>query len=219
MCQLVLVLLALVAGYAGAASNDKGCCHLKSVGGVNYVLVNGTGIDTTGCDWDCVYEKVGKIGSRYCFRWGALPTICNDCVDCLGLSPKCIKCIDLCYPGENRLECFECISPHCSYCNPRCGFPYPSTTTTTTTATPDIKCPIFANNKFVGTPSSPANPEGSFKACQVQCKNNPNLCNFWSWDSNGIVGNQLCSMFEADTGRTFPAGWFSGSIVTDCTTG
>eukprot|EP00092_Neocalanus_flemingeri_P023107 GFUD01025054.1.p1 GENE.GFUD01025054.1~~GFUD01025054.1.p1 ORF type:complete len:236 (+),score=19.64 GFUD01025054.1:58-708(+) len=216
MCQLVLVLLAVVAGYAGAATIER-CCSQKMVGGVNYTLVESKSTAMWGCHSDCVFERVDTEGSRFCFKAGDLEVVCED--DYPGFC-RCNEVVALgeCLPYENGCGdrffpvCWPSSPPNCGGCS--CE-PVPDDAV----ADYNIKCPIFNNTKFMGPTAGTVNPVNSFTACQVQCKKNPTICNFWSWDSNGIVGNQLCSMFEADTGRTFPAGWFSGSIVTDCTTG
>eukprot|EP00092_Neocalanus_flemingeri_P001792 GFUD01001910.1.p1 GENE.GFUD01001910.1~~GFUD01001910.1.p1 ORF type:complete len:173 (-),score=15.03 GFUD01001910.1:286-804(-) len=77
MCQLVLVLLVVVAGYAGAAPNS-GCCNAKTVGGVNYLLVERANTTMHGCDRSCVYQQEGIPESRICFKQGPLPVICDE---------------------------------------------------------------------------------------------------------------------------------------------
>eukprot|EP00092_Neocalanus_flemingeri_P087241 GFUD01110055.1.p1 GENE.GFUD01110055.1~~GFUD01110055.1.p1 ORF type:complete len:154 (-),score=13.80 GFUD01110055.1:130-591(-) len=77
MCQQVLVLLAVAAGYAGA---DELCCMEKSVGGLNYTLVEVK--DNTFCSSDCIYERADMPGgNRTCFEAGPLTVVCYEEAD------------------------------------------------------------------------------------------------------------------------------------------
>merc|ERR1719318_1737559 len=53
------------------------CCYKKTVGGDEYIQVPGNTKDYN-CKEECVYEKVGAKGSRYCFAAGILPVKCKS---------------------------------------------------------------------------------------------------------------------------------------------
>jgi len=77
MGHLGLWLLALAAGQTQAASILQ-CCKEKSVGGVEYTLVDETDTAKYGCKSNCVFEKMGSPGSRFCFKEGDLEVVCGD---------------------------------------------------------------------------------------------------------------------------------------------
>ena len=60
------------------ALSESPCCKKKMVGEVNYTLV--TTADTTNfkCDSDCLYEKDGLNGSKFCFKAGAQSANCVE---------------------------------------------------------------------------------------------------------------------------------------------
>merc|ERR1712106_510792 len=72
---LLLVTWGLFQGYKGQPAQ---CCTRKTVGGVEYSLVDE--IDTSGynCLSSCVFEKADSPGSRFCFASGELPVNCGD---------------------------------------------------------------------------------------------------------------------------------------------
>merc|ERR1712128_367888 len=72
---LLLVTSCLFQGYKGQPAQ---CCTRKTVGGVEYNLVDE--IDTSGynCLSSCVFEKADSPGSRFCFASGELPVNCGD---------------------------------------------------------------------------------------------------------------------------------------------
>merc|ERR1739838_1127913 len=72
---LLLVTSCLLQGYKGQPAQ---CCTRKTVGGVEYSLVDE--IDTSGynCLSSCVFEKADSPGSRFCFASGELPVNCGD---------------------------------------------------------------------------------------------------------------------------------------------
>merc|ERR1739838_130679 len=72
---LLLVTSCLLQGYKGQPAQ---CCTRKTVGGVEYSLVDE--IDTSGynCLTSCVFEKADSPGSRFCFASGELPVNCGD---------------------------------------------------------------------------------------------------------------------------------------------
>jgi len=77
MEQLGLWVLALALGYTGAASIPQ-CCKEKSVGGVSYTLLEETDTARYGCKSNCVFEREGSPGSRFCFKEGDLEVVCED---------------------------------------------------------------------------------------------------------------------------------------------
>merc|ERR1719213_32140 len=89
MEQLGLWTILLALGYAGAASLPK-CCNEKSVGGVSYKLVEEMDTAKYGCKSNCVFEREGSLGSRFCFKEGDLEVVCKD-DDAVGgsLDPLC----------------------------------------------------------------------------------------------------------------------------------
>ena len=60
------------------------CCKEKSVGGVEYMLVDETDTVNYGCMSNCVFERVGNPGSRFCFKEGDLEVVCKDTEDGTG---------------------------------------------------------------------------------------------------------------------------------------
>merc|ERR1712151_265767 len=54
------------------------CCTRKTVGGIEYSLINETDTSGYNCKTNCVYEKDEAPGSRYCFASGDLPVDCGD---------------------------------------------------------------------------------------------------------------------------------------------
>eukprot|EP00092_Neocalanus_flemingeri_P092975 GFUD01118116.1.p1 GENE.GFUD01118116.1~~GFUD01118116.1.p1 ORF type:complete len:298 (-),score=33.53 GFUD01118116.1:514-1308(-) len=122
MCQLVLVLLAVVAGYAGAATIER-CCSQKMVGGVNYTLVETNSTGQWGCHRDCIFERVGMEGSKFCFKSGDKEVVCQDdyagyCMCHEGGFPfpdKCVKEFSECRKGFTPV-CFPSSPPNCGGC-------------------------------------------------------------------------------------------------------
>eukprot|EP00092_Neocalanus_flemingeri_P038208 GFUD01041589.1.p1 GENE.GFUD01041589.1~~GFUD01041589.1.p1 ORF type:complete len:281 (+),score=28.27 GFUD01041589.1:86-844(+) len=119
MCQLVLVLLAVVAGYAGAATIER-CCSQKMVGGVNYTLVDTKSTAKWGCQSDCIFERVDTKGSRFCFKAGDLEVVCQEdnagyCMCQEGGFPFKDKCV------KEYSECRKGFTPVCNTSFPNCG--------------------------------------------------------------------------------------------------
>jgi len=54
------------------------CCTKKTVGGVNYNLVEEQDTSGYNCLTSCVFEKEGEPGSRFCFAAGSQPVNCGD---------------------------------------------------------------------------------------------------------------------------------------------
>merc|ERR1719430_1797547 len=54
------------------------CCTKKTVGGVNYNLVAEENTSGYNCLTNCVFEKEGAPGSRFCFAAGSQPVNCGD---------------------------------------------------------------------------------------------------------------------------------------------
>jgi len=77
MEQLGLWILLQALGYAGAASLPQ-CCNEKSVGGVSYKLVEEMDTVKYRCKSNCVFEREGSLGSRFCFKEGDLEVVCKD---------------------------------------------------------------------------------------------------------------------------------------------
>merc|ERR1719431_1256186 len=78
-----LWVLALAAAHTQGASIPQ-CCKKKSVGGVEYTLVDETDTVSFGCKSNCVFERVGNPGSRFCFKEGDLEVVCEDTEDGAG---------------------------------------------------------------------------------------------------------------------------------------
>merc|ERR1712002_555990 len=77
MGVLGLVLVTLLLGFTNGASIPE-CCKEKMVGGVSYVLKEETDTERYGCKSNCVFERVGSPGSKYCFKEGDLEVVCED---------------------------------------------------------------------------------------------------------------------------------------------
>merc|ERR1711915_106205 len=67
----------------------RGCCDSKTVGNSIYYLVNEQDTSRYGCLNDCIYEKAGEQGSRFCFSAGNLTSTC-------GPAPMFVKEDDQC---------------------------------------------------------------------------------------------------------------------------
>merc|ERR1712083_239951 len=72
----MLVLAMATASARGAAITQ--CCTNKTVEGVEYNLVEEMDTEGFGCKSDCVFEKVGSPGSRFCFKEGELEVVCDN---------------------------------------------------------------------------------------------------------------------------------------------
>eukprot|EP00092_Neocalanus_flemingeri_P059560 GFUD01071217.1.p1 GENE.GFUD01071217.1~~GFUD01071217.1.p1 ORF type:complete len:233 (+),score=30.01 GFUD01071217.1:49-699(+) len=175
MCQLVLVLLAVVAGYAGAATIER-CCTQKIVGGVNYTLVDDTKSTAKwGCHSDCIFERVDTKGSRICFKSGDLEVVCQDDIDCNNCletnENNCTNCLQVCSPDPDNKSCLDCVNNEC--CLGPCGF------------TPFDEC-FFPNSSYVGylyiiSQPSAANYTDCQQLCNQQKGTNENTCKFWNY--------------------------------------
>eukprot|EP00092_Neocalanus_flemingeri_P009348 GFUD01010060.1.p1 GENE.GFUD01010060.1~~GFUD01010060.1.p1 ORF type:complete len:144 (+),score=3.56 GFUD01010060.1:66-434(+) len=110
MCQLVLVLLAVVAGYAGAATIER-CCTQKMVGGVNYTLVDTKSTAKWGCQSDCIFERVDTKGSRICFKAGDLEVVCEE--DNPGVCQCHHEGSTECLPNYREDRCQHGLFPNC----------------------------------------------------------------------------------------------------------
>ena len=54
------------------------CCTRKTVGDVEYSLVEEEDTSGYNCMTNCVFEKKDSPGSRFCFASGDLPVDCGD---------------------------------------------------------------------------------------------------------------------------------------------
>jgi len=54
------------------------CCKEKTVGGVVYKLIDEGDTRNFGCKTNCIFEKKGLPGERFCFKEGHLKVVCND---------------------------------------------------------------------------------------------------------------------------------------------
>ena len=54
------------------------CCETKTVGGVTYTLSGQMDTKMYNCLNDCVYQKEGQTGAKFCFAMGELEVECND---------------------------------------------------------------------------------------------------------------------------------------------
>ena len=93
MGHLVLCILALAMGHTKGihclifsafelrnfilAASIPECCKEKIVGGIAYTLVDETDTIMYGCKSNCVFEKKGSPGSRFCFKEGDLEVVCD----------------------------------------------------------------------------------------------------------------------------------------------
>eukprot|EP00092_Neocalanus_flemingeri_P030444 GFUD01033048.1.p1 GENE.GFUD01033048.1~~GFUD01033048.1.p1 ORF type:complete len:246 (-),score=18.69 GFUD01033048.1:275-910(-) len=207
MCQLVLVLLAVVAGYAGAATIER-CCSQKMVGGIDYTLVEMENTTKYGCDWDCVYEKVDMKGSRICFQVGPLPVVCDDqnswCTNCLQAPENnCQDCLEFCSPDPRNVKCVNCIEIDCPVCLWPCDA--------------QANCTIV-NSRYTGNSFHTNDTESAttYVACQQQCSrtkvNDGGPCNYWNFEQSMTK----CSMFQSIIGIESKIGWFRGPINAKC---
>ena len=48
------------------------------MGGVSYTLLEETDTARYGCKSNCVFEREGSPGSRFCFKEGDLEVVCED---------------------------------------------------------------------------------------------------------------------------------------------
>jgi hypothetical protein len=77
--------LAMVAAIALTAQGQpagekppKECCDTKTVGGVTYTLVGRMDTQMYNCMSDCIYQKEGMGGAKFCFAIGDQKVECND---------------------------------------------------------------------------------------------------------------------------------------------
>ena len=54
------------------------CCDTKTVGGVTYTLTGQMDTKIYNCLNDCVYQKEGQTGAKFCFAMGDEKVECND---------------------------------------------------------------------------------------------------------------------------------------------
>ena len=66
----------ILAGAYKGQPTEKECCLSKSVGDVEYVLIEKGDVPEV-CTSGCIYQMVDKPGSRYCFAPGQLPVNCT----------------------------------------------------------------------------------------------------------------------------------------------
>ena len=54
------------------------CCVKKTVGGVLYTLIHEEDTSAYNCQENCVYQKDGEDGKRFCFSEGWLDSVCGE---------------------------------------------------------------------------------------------------------------------------------------------
>merc|ERR1719341_1264022 len=77
-----IAILATITGLAcGQPAGEKPpaeCCETKTVGGVTYTLSGQMNTKMYNCLNDCVYQKEGETGAKFCFAMGDEKVECND---------------------------------------------------------------------------------------------------------------------------------------------
>eukprot|EP00092_Neocalanus_flemingeri_P087035 GFUD01109764.1.p1 GENE.GFUD01109764.1~~GFUD01109764.1.p1 ORF type:complete len:225 (-),score=22.46 GFUD01109764.1:163-837(-) len=220
---MLLVLLAVVVGYAEAATIER-CCSQKMVGGVNYTLVEIENTTKYGCDWDCVYEKVDMKGSRICFQVGPLPVVCDDqnswCDNCLETPENnCQFCLEFCVQNVWKVvECVNCIENNCPVCMGPCGGPLIGDDAEgefgDDVGDAPANCTIV-NSRYTGNSFNTQSAVMSFGDCQQRCHRdhvNGGPCTYWNWKQSTTD----CSMFQSIIGTESKIGWFRGPINANC---
>ena len=62
---------------SGQPQSDS-CCDTKTVGGISYTLTGQMDTKAYNCMSDCVYQKEGEAGAKYCFAVGGMKVECKD---------------------------------------------------------------------------------------------------------------------------------------------
>merc|ERR1712033_92618 len=70
-------LSALIIPFVSGDGHEE-CCDKKMVGNFEYTYVKGGGTSKYNCLQPCIYERMDKPGSRYCFAAGELEVTCED---------------------------------------------------------------------------------------------------------------------------------------------
>merc|ERR1712121_232795 len=73
-----ILTLAVILSIVAAQEEEEVCCLTKQVRGVTYNLVGEQDTSNYNCKSNCIFEKEGAPGSRYCFASGTLPVFCGD---------------------------------------------------------------------------------------------------------------------------------------------
>merc|ERR1711971_940792 len=75
---ILVTITGLVLGQPAGEKPPAECCQEKTVGGVTYILSGKMDTRMYNCLSDCVYQKDGEIGSKFCFAMGDEKVECND---------------------------------------------------------------------------------------------------------------------------------------------
>merc|ERR1712215_329288 len=76
--SMLILLLPFLYSFVLGQPVQEVCCTKKTVGGVNYNLVEEQDTSGYNCLTSCVFEKEGEPGSRFCFAAGSQPVNCGD---------------------------------------------------------------------------------------------------------------------------------------------
>jgi len=75
---MMILILTVFLSIVAAQPVEEVCCTKKEVGGITYNLVGEQDTSNYNCKSNCIFEKEGKPGSRYCFASGTQPVNCGD---------------------------------------------------------------------------------------------------------------------------------------------